>query len=186
MLYWGRKVRVEISIVLQNLRTGCCHINNNYQAIILIVLLQQVTGLWSCIHKVCLFFRIPAEITLVSVKPTIFHSLLLNTRTSSVQGGSLLANADMPNDHDLHKALHNKIRCRGRVVPVGAMKTYEGAEVYLSLSLILPRSHTGTVWFYTSTSNKRAARPKLYTKSLTKDLKRMYSRLTLVRISINL
>ena len=40
--------------------------------------------------------------------------------------------------------------------------------------------------FYTSTSNKRAAQPKLYTKSLTRDLKRMYSRLTLVRISINL
>ena len=37
-----------------------------------------------------------------------------------------------------------------------------------------------------STSNKRAARTKLYTKSLTRDLKRMYSRLTLVRISINL
>ena len=35
-------------------------------------------------------------------------------------------------------------------------------------------------------SNKRAARPKLYTKSLTRDLKLMYSRLTVVRISINL
>ena len=54
------------------------------------------------------------------------------------------------------------------------------------LTLILPRSRTGTVWFYTSTSNKRAARPKLYTKSLTRDLKLMFSRLTLVRISINL
>ena len=54
------------------------------------------------------------------------------------------------------------------------------------LSLILRRSRTGTVWFYTSSSNKRAARPKLYTKSLTRDLKRMYSRLTLVSISINL
>ena len=54
------------------------------------------------------------------------------------------------------------------------------------LTLILRRSRTGTVWFYTSTSNKRAARPKLYTKSLTRDVKRMYSRLTLVRISINL
>ena len=54
------------------------------------------------------------------------------------------------------------------------------------LSLILPRFRTGTVWFYTSTSNRRAARPKLYTKSLTRDLKLMYSRLTLVRISINL
>ena len=54
------------------------------------------------------------------------------------------------------------------------------------LTLILRRSHTGTVWFYTSTSNKRAARPKLFTKSLTRDLKLMYSRLTLVRISINL
>ena len=54
------------------------------------------------------------------------------------------------------------------------------------LTLILPRSRSGTVWFYTSTSNKKAARPKLYTKSLTRDLKLMYSRLTLVRISINL
>ena len=55
-----------------------------------------------------------------------------------------------------------------------------------TLTLILRRSRTGTVWFYTSTSNKRAARQKLYTKSLTRDLKFMYSRLTLVRISINL
>ena len=55
-----------------------------------------------------------------------------------------------------------------------------------ALTLILRRSRTGTVWFYASTSNKRAARPKLYTKSLTRDLKRMYSRLTLMRISINL
>ena len=54
------------------------------------------------------------------------------------------------------------------------------------LTLILRRSRTGTVWFYTSTSNKRAARPKLYTKSLTRDLKLMYSRLTVVRISSNL
>ena len=54
------------------------------------------------------------------------------------------------------------------------------------LTLILPRSRRGTVWFYTSTSNKRAARPKLYTKSLTRDLKLMFSRFTLVRISINL
>ena len=58
--------------------------------------------------------------------------------------------------------------------------------LYTVLSLILRRSRTGTVWFYNSTSNKRAARPKLYTKSLTRDLKRMYSRLTLVRISIKL
>ena len=54
------------------------------------------------------------------------------------------------------------------------------------LTLILLRSRTGTVWFYTSTSNKRAAWPKLYTKSLTRDLKLMYSRFTMVRISIKL
>ena len=54
------------------------------------------------------------------------------------------------------------------------------------ITLILRRSRTGTVWFYTSSSNKRTARPKLYTKSLTRDLKLMYSRFTLVRISINL
>ena len=58
-------------------------------------------------------------------------------------------------------------------------------KIYI-LTLILPRSRMGTVWFYTSTSNKRVARPKLYTKSLTRDLKLMYSRLTLVRISIKL
>ena len=62
----------------------------------------------------------------------------------------------------------------------------EGKHITKALTLILRRSRTGTVWFYTSTSNKRAARPKLYTKSLTRDLKLMYSRLTLVRISINL
>ena len=55
-----------------------------------------------------------------------------------------------------------------------------------ALTLILRRSRTGTVWFYTSISNKRAARLKLYTESLTGDLKLMYSRLTLVRISIKL
>ena len=55
-----------------------------------------------------------------------------------------------------------------------------------ALTLILRRSRTGTIWFYTSTSNKRSAPPKLYTKSLTRDLKLMYSRFTLVRISIKL
>jgi len=59
-------------------------------------------------------------------------------------------------------------------------------SVWHALTIILSRSRTGTVWFYTSTGNKRAARPKLYTKTLTRDLKRMYSPLTLVRISINL
>ena len=59
-------------------------------------------------------------------------------------------------------------------------------ELKYELTHILRRSRTGTVWFYTSTRNKRAARPKLYTKSLTRDLKFMYSRLTLVRVSINL
>ena len=58
--------------------------------------------------------------------------------------------------------------------------------VSCNATLILRRSRTGTVWFYTSTSNKRAARPKLYTKSLTRDLKLLCSRLTLVRISIKL
>jgi len=38
------------------------------------------------------------------------------------------------------------------------------------LSLILPRSRMGTVCFYTSTSNKRAARPKLH-KVINKGLK---------------
>ena len=57
-------------------------------------------------------------------------------------------------------------------------------EGVITLTLILRRSRTGTVWFYTSTSNKRAARPKLYTESLKGDLKLMYSRLTLVRNSI--
>ena len=62
---------------------------------------------------------------------------------------------------------------------------YSPTQTFASLTLILPRSRTGTVWLYTSTSNKRAARPKLHTKSLTRDFKLMYSRFTLVRISIN-
>ena len=60
------------------------------------------------------------------------------------------------------------------------------SNILHKLTLILRRSRTGTVWFYTSTNNKRTARPKLYTKSLTRDLKRMYSRFKLVRISIKL
>ena len=64
--------------------------------------------------------------------------------------------------------------------------TTTSASIGPALTLILPCCRTGTVWFYTSTSNKRAVRPKLYTKSLTRDLKLMYSRFTLVRISINL
>jgi hypothetical protein len=64
---------------------------------------------------------------------------------------------------------------------------YESEQAqFRVLTLILRRSRAGTVWFYTSTSNKRTVRPKLYTKSLTRDLKLMYSRLTLVRISIKL
>ena len=77
----------------------------------------------------------------------------------------------------------------GAPVWIGAMekdKYKNKLKRVQSLTLILRRSCTGTVWVYTSTSNKRGARPKLYTKSLTRDLKRMYSRLTLVRISINL
>ena len=62
----------------------------------------------------------------------------------------------------------------------------ERVKSQVKLTLILPRSRTGTVWFYTSISNKRAARPKLYTKSLTRDLKLMYSRFKLVRISVKL
>jgi hypothetical protein len=38
--------------------------------------------------------------------------------------------------------------------------------------------------FNTSASNKRVARPKLHTKSLTRDLKRTYTHPKLVRISI--
>ena len=40
------------------------------------------------------------------------------------------------------------------------IKSYLAAVIERSqccLTLILPRSRTGTVWFYTSTSNKRAA-----------------------------
>ena len=73
-----------------------------------------------------------------------------------------------------------------RVKPQFHNLKVSNAGTRITLTLILPRSRTGMVWFYTSTSNKRAARPKLYTKSLTRDLKLMYSHLTLVRISINL
>jgi len=67
-----------------------------------------------------------------------------------------------------------------------AIGSWRGKWNQFHLTLILRRSRMGTVWFYTSNSNKRAARSKLYTKSLTGDLKLMYSRFTLVRISINL
>ena len=83
--------------------------------------------------------------------------------------------------HVLKQTVHNLLRCD----PLLHLMALNG-RFQTTLSLILRRSRTGTVWFYTSTSNKRAARPKLYTKSLTRDLKSMYSRLTLVRISINL
>ena len=83
--------------------------------------------------------------------------------------------------------------CNKKYAPISFSSKYRTVCVCVcvsslleTLTLILPRSRTRTVWFYTFTSNKRAARPKLYTKSLTRDLKRMYSRLTLVRISINL
>ena len=69
---------------------------------------------------------------------------------------------------------------------VGTTTTIPIPRPCVILTLILRRSRTGTVRFYTSASNKSAAPPKLYTKSLTRDLKFMYSRLTLVRISINL
>ena len=73
-----------------------------------------------------------------------------------------------------------------RMAAVITLFSYHNSSLFLTLyfllTLILRRSHTGTVWFYTSTSNKRAARPKLYTKSLTRDLKLMYSLLTLVRV----
>ena len=72
------------------------------------------------------------------------------------------------------------------LIPQGVERPGRETDLSLPLTLILWRSRTGTAWFYTSTSNKRAARPKLYTKSLTRDLKLMYSRFTLVRISINL
>ena len=77
-----------------------------------------------------------------------------------------------------------------KLIVIYQVQIYEFVPSYSytthNLTLILRRSRTGTVYFYTSTSNKRAARPKLYTKSLTRDLKLMYSRLTLMRISINL
>ena len=79
-----------------------------------------------------------------------------------------------------------QICCLGALPFAIIQGTCRVQTVRQALSLILRRSRTGTVWFYTSTSNKGAARPKLYKKSLTRDLKRMYSRLTLVRISINL
>ena len=84
-------------------------------------------------------------------------------------------------------------RCLARLLTLDPNVQYEcrllvnrNESCIYELTFILRRFRTGTVWFYTSTSNKRAARPKLYTKSLTRDLKRMYSRLTLVRISIKL
>ena len=89
---------------------------------------------------------------------------------------------------EISKNILNRWKIRIRINKIVISGFHRDAHVTLApnLTLILRRSRTGMVWFYTSTSNKRAARPKLYTKSLTRDLKRMYSRLTLVRISINL
>jgi len=71
-----------------------------------------------------------------------------------------------------------------------AISTFFRIEKFLTLltdlTLILRRSRTGTEWFYTSTSNKRAARLKTIHKVINKGLKTMYSRFTLVRISIKL
>ena len=81
----------------------------------------------------------------------------------------------------------------GKSPPTGIQSPDSPAHININehnrfsiITLILRCSRTGTVWFYTSTSNKRAARPKLYTKTLTRDLKLMYSCFTLVRISIKL
>ena len=53
--------------------------------------------------------------------------------------------------------------CRLRVFESRVLRRIFGSRKD-ELTLILRRSRTGTVWFYTSTSNKRSARPKLYTK----------------------
>ena len=81
----------------------------------------------------------------------------------------------------LHHSINGQFHCS-----LMSLLKEISVRAWTALTLILRRSRTGTAWFYTSTSNKRAARPKLYTKSLTRELKLMYSRLTLVRISINL
>ena len=78
------------------------------------------------------------------------------------------------------------VLCEKKELGISNVKATGTYSYQCALTLILRRSRTGTAWFYTFTSNKRAARPKLYTKSLTRDLKLMYSRLTLMRISINL
>ena len=92
-----------------------------------------------------------------------------------------IGNYSIPSSPDTHELFVIKI-----LIKENYNEYVTGLRGCVLLTLILRRSRTGTVWFYTSTSNNRAARPKLYTKSLTRDLKRMYSRLTLVRISINL
>ena len=124
-----------------------------------------------------------------SKKKETRYACLSETRASYSQ--RIWAQVSSSTPHLLHIGLSNSLskwRCLFRVLcpvrrPVTAL--FGDPEVRC-LTLILRRSRRGTVWFYTSTSNKRAARPKLYTKSLTRDLKHMYSRLTLVRISINL
>ena len=82
--------------------------------------------------------------------------------------------------------LYEGVHCRVTAEHLCQPSSPFWADSRPQLTLIVRRSRTGTVWFYTTTRNKRAARPKLYTKSLTRDLKRMYSRFTLVTISINL
>ena len=45
----------------------------------------------------------------------------------------------------------------GSCTPGDLYRTRTRAPAIFQLTLILRRSRTGTVWFYTSTSNKRAA-----------------------------
>ena len=48
--------------------------------------------------------------------------------------------------------------CCGVVGLIYLVQVMEQEQILVNIiTLILPRSRTGTVWFYTSTSNKRAA-----------------------------
>ena len=124
----------------------------------------------------------------VLISPKCPGQLWDRTRSTNPMGtwGSL-SGAENKASHSLPHSAMVKNAWNYTSIPPYAFMVCTGTTLHhCILTLILRRSRTGTVWFYTSTRNKRAARPKLYTKSLTRDLKLMYSRLTLVRISINL
>ena len=145
------------------------------------------SGVFHCTHGNCICHTV--LLTACKLSANLYVLLCVQWRTPDDGQRNCPKHVDFHSKNKFEKL----VRLVGFTVRKPIINLRDSKSKFLSsqhlewwISLILRRSSTRTVWFYTSTSNKRAARPKLYTKSLTRDLKRMYSRFTLVRISINL